>query len=614
MCGFTGWVDTDPQGKEILQKMTDALFHRGPDAEGIYCKGSVGLGHRRLSIIDLDGSSQPMVSPCGRYVLVYNGELYNFLELRQHLQSLGRTFKTRGDTEVVLQALIEWGDEAPSRFSGMFAFAFWDTQEEVLILARDHLGVKPLYLYRDGKSLIFGSEIKAILEHPQVSREINPNAIGLYLECQYIPAPQTIYQKIQKVLPAHVLVYQRGFLNQRCYWIPSYLPKWEYDEESAMELLEKHLRRSVRSMLVSDVPLGAFVSGGIDSSLVAALMQAESGQKVHMFSIALNHTHGEQQHAKAVASYLGAHFHPLVVGPQDLISALDQVFDEPFGDQAALPTLLLSKLTRNSVKVVLTGEGADEIFAGYSNYHKRIQDASLCESLYNSPRSLLYPMMPMKLRKSRICKAMARPMSQRYTTISHLFCRETYRSLLTPQFLASQRSPLSHFSEAHYFECDSDEYLDKMLHIDTKLWLPDDLLTKVDRATMAYSLEARVPYLDHQLVEFAARLPVSYKLRDFEGKYLMKKLASQGLIPRDIAYRPKWGFVMPLGDWLGKEMKPMLDSALSEEGLLKRNIFQKKALSRLQKSPKKSDASRLFSLLSLELWFRRHAPNYCFGK
>jgi asparagine synthase (glutamine-hydrolysing) len=613
MCGFTGWVDSDPQSIQTLEKMTETMISRGPDASGLFLKGTVGLGHRRLSIIDIEGSQQPMLSLDGRYALSYNGEVYNFRELREELISIGRSFQTKGDTEVVLHALIVWGEEAIARFSGMFAFAFWDRDTETLLLARDHLGVKPLYIYRDAKRIVFGSEIKAILAHPAVSREINPNAIGLYLECQYIPAPETIYQKIQKVPPAYVLRYQRGCLDQRCYWTPSYYPKWDCSEEEAIEMLEKELRRSVRSMLVSDVPVGAFVSGGIDSSLIAALMQQESGKKTEMFSIALNHTHGEQQHAARVAEYLGASFHPLVVTAGDLMGALDHMFDEPFGDQAALPTLLLSKLTRKHVKVVLTGEGADEIFAGYSNYPKRLRDARLCARLHATPLPYLYPLLPAKLRKSRICKAFARPLSRRYTTIPTLFCREIYRSLLTRPFLNAQTNSLEHFAEGYFYECDSEEYLDKMLHIDTRLWLADDLLTKVDSSTMAYSLEARVPYLDYRLVEFAARLPPQFKLRGFEGKILLKMLSSRGLLPQEIANRPKWGFVMPLGDWLAKDLKPVVDDALSESGLLGRNIFQKKSIVKLRDQTKKSDAMRLFSLLSLELWFRKNAPEYRFS-
>lgn len=612
MCGLVGWVDSIPESRAVLEAMTRTLLHRGPDATGIYCAGPLGLGHQRLSILDLEASQQPMLSRDGRYAFAYNGELYNFQELRSELEGSGCVFKTKGDTEVVFQALIHWGEKALSRFSGMFAFAFWDSKEEVLLLARDHLGVKPLYFTHDRGRILFASEIKALLAHPKCSLEINPDAIGLYLECQYIPAPYTIYTQIQKLPPAHFLKYKKGLVETQCYWTPSYAPKWEYDEETAIEMLGKELCRSVRSMMIADVPIGAFVSGGIDSSLIAAIMQKESGKKIDMFSIGLDHTHGEQQHAAKVASYLGSSFHPLVVQPQDLMQVLEFPMDEPFGDQASLPTLLLSKLTRRHVKVVLTGEGADEVFAGYSNYTKRMRDRSLCAKLHASPLPYLYPFLPMKLRKSRLCKTMARPESQRYATIPHIFCRESYRSLLGKSFGRAQKSTIEKVAEKYYFECDSQDYLDKMLHIDTRLWLADDLLTKVDRATMAHSLEARVPYLDHRFVEFVARLPVHYKLRGNEGKFLLKKWAEKW-IPKEIAYRPKWGFVMPLGDWMAGELQPMVKETLSEGGLMGRNLFQTKALLQLRDSPKKSDAARLYSLLALELWFRKYQPDYKFS-
>ena len=599
MCGFTGWFDPHPQSREILERMTASLTHRGPDGSGIFFDGPVALGHRRLAIIDLAASHQPMIFE--QYVLAYNGELYNFRQLRVELEALGHRFRTEGDTEVLLHALIEWKEEALPRLEGMFAFAFWDGKS--LLLARDHIGVKPLYICWDQGRLLFASEIKALLEHPAVSREIDPNAIGLYLECQYIPAPYTIFRHIRKLPAAHFRRLDKGHLEQRRYWLPQYLPKFEFDEETALEQLEAHLRRSVQSMLVADVPLGAFVSGGIDSSLIAALMQAESGSRAKIFSIALNHVHGEQEHASRVASYLGADFHSLIVQASDMIGALDQPFDEPFGDQAALPTLLLSKLTRNHVKVVLTGEGADEIFAGYSNYPKRLKEAPAC-ARWGGIYSHVHRFMPEKLRKNRLFKAMARPLSRRYTTIPNLFDKEIHRSLLTAPFLAAQTTSLERLAEPHYFACDSHEYLDRMLHIDTNLWLPDDLLTKVDRATMAYSLEARVPYLDHRLVEFAARLPVHFKLRGTEGKYLLKRLAAKGLLPPEIAFRPKWGFVVPLREWMSNDLKPLLDDALSAGGLFGRNIFRHGLIEK--------NGTRLFSLLSLELWFRRYAPNYRF--
>jgi asparagine synthase (glutamine-hydrolysing) len=599
MCGFTGWVDPHPQPIDILKRMTNALTHRGPDGMGIWCEGTVGLGHRRLAIIDLGGSHQPMIK--GRCALAYNGELYNFKELRAELEGLGHRFETAGDTEVLLEALVEWGEGALTRLQGMFAFAFWDG--EAMLLARDHVGVKPLYICQNGGRILFASELKALLEHPGVSREVDPNAVGLYLECQYIPAPYTIFRGVRKLGAGHLLWFREGRAEERRYWNPSYLPKFGFDEDRAAFELERELRRSVKSMLVADVPLGAFVSGGIDSSLIAALMQEESGRKAKIFSIGLNHVQGEQEYARKVADYLGADFHPLMVNASDVMGTLDDLFDEPFGDQAALPTLLLSKLTRGFVKVVLTGEGADEVFAGYSNYPKRLREAEICArwAKFYAP---FHRFMPQKLRKNRLTKAMARPIARRYTTIPNLFDSETHGSLLTKRFLSAQEKQLEDVAEGHYERCDSAEYLDRMLHVDTSLWLADDLLTKVDRATMTHSLEARVPYLDHRLIEFATRLPAEFKLKGREGKYLLKKIAGKGLLPEEIVRRPKQGFVIPLKEWMATDLKPLVDDVLSEGGLMGRNIFRK--------GLKETNGTRLFALVALELWFRKYAPDWKF--
>lgn len=617
MCGFTGWFDPDPREKEILQKMTRILAHRGPDGEGIYFEGPVALGHRRLAVIDLAASSQPMISEGGRYALAYNGELYNFRELRKELEELGQKFKTSGDTEVVLQAMIVWGEEALARFQGMFAFAFWDRKEEKLVLARDPLGIKPLYFSWDGKKLLFASEIKALLVHPDLSKEIDPKAISLYLECQYIPAPFTIYRQIRKLPAAHFLTLQRGKLVQSRYWMPTYLPKFDFDEGEAIERLEAELKRSVASMLVADVPIACFVSGGIDSSLVASMMQAEREKPIQLFHLGFDgNVPSEHEFAAKVASHIGAEYHPLIVNERDVLGMLEswaQVFDEPLGDQAALPTMLLSQLTSRSVKVVLTGEGADEVFAGYSNYGKRLREAPLAARLGSrfSPLPLLYPLFPVAARKNRVFKAAARPLPRRYTTIPNLFDRELHRSYLDSSLNGSLG--LEHLAEGHFTSCDSDEYLDKMLHIDINLWLADDLLTKVDRSTMGFSLEARVPYLDHRLVEFAARLPCAFKLRGREGKYLLKKVAERGWLPPEIVWRSKAGFVMPLREWLADKLKPMMNEALSEGGLLGRKIFKRGIIERLRREEeqrKRGHATRLWGLLALELWFRRYAPDY----
>ncbi len=590
MCGFTGWFDPSPASQSVLEQMTASLAHRGPDAEGFFYQPPIALGHRRLSIVDLAHSHQPMVF--GSYSLAYNGEVYNFRELRKELEALGHQFQTNGDTEVVLHALIEWKESALPRLQGMFALAFWGGAS--LLLARDHLGVKPLYFCHQNDKLFFASEIKALLIHPAISRDINLDALGLYLECQYIPAPYSIFKHIEKLPPAHYLKFESGQKTCHRYWTPSYLPKHAFDEETTINTLAAHLRRSVQSMLIADVPIGVFVSGGIDSSLIATLAQEVSGEKATLFSLCL----GEEAYAAHLAAHLGAIYHPLSITPADMVSALDDLFDEPLGDQAALPTLLLSKLTRKHVKVVLTGEGADEIFGGYSNYVKRLQEAPLANRYGTRAFQRLYPYLPMKLRKSRLCKAMGRPLSRRYATIPNLFDLETHRSILTFPTTTS----LEDLAEPHFHACDSDEYLDKMLHIDQNLWLADDLLTKVDRATMTHSIEARVPYLDHHLVEFSARLPTHFKIRGAERKVLLRRVAEKCHVPKEIIHRSKQGFVLPLHTWMAGPLKPWINDAfltLGERGLFRGRFLHKN-----------HHGTRLFALLSLELWLRKHAPGF----
>jgi asparagine synthase (glutamine-hydrolysing) len=347
-------------------------------------------------------------------------------------------------------------------------------------------------------------------------------------------------------------------------------------------------------MLIADVPIGIFLSGGIDSSLIAAMYQKVSSKKATLFSVNL----GEEKYAALMASHLGAEYHPLNIAPRDVIDTLDEMFDEPLGDQAALPTLLLSKWTRKHVKVVLTGEGADEVLGGYSNYVKRLKEAPIAARWGKLPLSYVYPFMPMKLRKNRLFKAMNRPLSRRYTSVASLFDREMHRSALT----FPTQTALEDLAEPHFLACDSTEYLDKMLHIDQSLWLADDLLAKVDRATMTHGLEARVPYLDHHLVEFGARLPAHLKIKGTDRKYLLRKVAEIEGLPPEIIHRSKQGFVLPLHTWMEGDLKPLLNDALAT--LEARNLFQPRFLH------KKYHATRLFALFALELWFRKYAPDY----
>jgi asparagine synthase (glutamine-hydrolysing) len=629
MCGISGFVTfglAQDNAKTILMKMNRRIAHRGPDAEGYFSAENVHLGHRRLSVIDITASTQPMTTADGRHTIVFNGEIYNFLELRESLRQSGFNFRTNGDTEVVLQAVAHWGDEALTKLQGMFAFACFDNHAKSLLIARDHIGVKPLHTAWDGKTFAFASELKAIIAHPSIGRDIDLNALGLFLECQYIPAPLTIYKSIQKLAAGHAIRLNTTTAELKTwkYWQPSFREKFTFGENEAIAALDGELRQSVKSMLVADVPLGAFVSGGIDSSLIAALMTDITGKPIETFNLGfLNNkgeadtTQSEHDEAARVAKHIGSHHHQLMVRSSDVTDAFADwvdVFDEPFGDQAALPTMLLSKLTRQHVTVALTGEGADELFSGYSNYRKRVAEEKISARLgaSMSPLPALLRALPAAARKDRLVKAIMQPLNKRYATIPNVFDIAVQPQIFSDALLAQQQTHIADYAAQFFDECDARDYIEKIMYVDTKLWLADDLLTKVDRATMAYSLEARVPYLDHRFVEFVAKLEPHLKQRDKTTKYILKKCAAQYL-PNDIVYRNKQGFVMPLSDWLDGELKPHVDAALGANGLQKRGLFRDGALTRLQAehtSGRRNHAGRIWALTVLEQWFSRYAADF----
>jgi asparagine synthase (glutamine-hydrolysing) len=621
MCGIAGFVHARPAdgATEVLRRMTRRIAHRGPDAEGYFEEGPAHLGHRRLCVIDIAASTQPMRSADGRFTLVYNGELYNFRELRSELEAAGRRFRTRGDTEVLLQAYEAWGEAALKRLQGMFAFAIWDAREQALFCARDQLGVKPFHYYWDGALFGFASELKALVEHPDVRREIDLDALSLYLEAQYIPAPRTIYRGILKLEAGHALELRGGKLREFRYWNPDFDDKAGWDEAEALELLEKELRASVRSMLVADVQLGAFVSGGIDSSVIAALMSQEVGGPIETFNLGFKDdtTQSEHEEAARVARHIGSNHHALMVTPEDVLHAFDEwvdVFDEPFGDQAALPTMLLARLTRRHVTVALTGEGADELFAGYTNYAKRVREERLTGWLAGplSPLPALARRAPEIVARDRIVKAIGLPREQRYATIPNLFDWATHRGLYSDAFLAARSERIAAYAGKRFEECNAPGYFERIMCVDLRLWLPDDLLVKVDRATMAYSLEARVPYLDHRFVEFVARLDPQMKQKGSTRKYLLKKLAEK-FLPHEIVHRRKQGFVMPLSEWLATGLKGRVEESLGANGLGRRGLFRDGALARLleeHRAGRRNHAGRLWALTVLDVWFRRYAPDF----
>lgn len=629
MCGLSGFVTfqrADYDALETLKKMNRRLSHRGPDAEGYASRDNVHLGHRRLSVIDIAASTQPMATVDARHTLVFNGEIYNYVALRDELRILGCQFRTNGDTEVVLHAIAQWGDAALSKLQGMFAFACYDHHLKSILVARDHIGVKPLHIAWDGNTFAFASELKALTAHPAISLDIDVDALNVFLECQYIPAPLTIYKSIRKLAAGHAIRLSTTTAEIKTwqYWRLSYQDKLSLSEVEATDALDNELRASVKSMLIADVPLGAFVSGGIDSSLIAALMTDITGKPIETFNLGfLNNqgeadtTQSEHDEAARVAKHLGSHHHQLMVSATDVTDAFSNwvdVFDEPFGDQAALPTMLLSKLTRQHVTVALTGEGADELFSGYSNYRKRVAEEKISALLgaAGSPLPMLLRQLPAAARKDRLVKAIMQPQNKRYTTIPNVFDTAMQPQLFSTKLLAQQRTHIADYAAKFFDECDARDYIEKIMFVDMKLWLPDDLLTKVDRATMAYSLEARVPYLDHRFVEFVARLDPNFKQHANTTKYILKKCAAKYL-PDTIINRGKQGFVMPLSDWLDGQLKPHVELALGANGLQKRGLFRDGALAKLQthhKSGRHNHAGRIWALTVLEQWFSRYSPEF----
>jgi asparagine synthase (glutamine-hydrolysing) len=619
MCGITGFLSVDPRARDALPAMTAALAHRGPDADGFHYDGPVGLGHRRLSVIDIAGSRQPLVSADGGVAVVFNGEIYNFRALRRELSAAGHAFATNGDGEVLVHGWKQWGERMLDRLSGMFAFALWDRRRHELFLARDHLGVKPLYYAWHEGAFAFGSELKALRAFPGLPHAIDLDALALYLECQYIPAPHSIYRAIRKLPAGHWMSIRDGRLATGAYWRPSYVPKHDFAGDEAAGALDAQLRRSVQSMLVSDVPLGAFVSGGVDSGVIAAMATEISGGPIDTFNLGFagHGTGSEHEEAARVGRHIGSRHHCLMLSPDEVLPALDRwvdVFDEPFGDQAALPTMLLAQYARQRVTVVLTGEGADEVFGGYSNYVKRLREERLTRVLgaRGSPLPWIARHLPPRLARDRIIKAVREPVSRRYTTIPNIFDVLLRGEYFTDRFGAAARARVADHAEALYAECDSPDYLDHLLNIDARLWLPDDLLAKVDRATMAFSLEARVPYLDHEFYGWCARLPQPLKLHGAARKLLLKELAERYL-PNDIVHREKQGFMMPLARWFAGELAADVARALGPGGLARRGLIRPAAIARLlaeHASGRRDHAMRLWVLLILERWFARYEPDF----
>jgi len=620
MCGIAGqfnYRSGAPAVEVRLGQMCDLLAHRGPDGSGTWAAGPVGLGHRRLSIIDLsDAGRQPMSSPDGALVIVFNGEIYNFRELRRELAADGYTFRTKTDTEAILAAYDKYGPDCVRRLEGMFAFALWDARTRRLMLARDRAGKKPLYYWDHPNGLSFASEPKAFLADPAFPRRVNPEALAAYLALQYVPAPLSAFEEVHKLPPAHYALVDASGMTLTRYWRLPYVPKVRLSEADAVEGLREHLRAAVRKRLVSDVPLGAFLSGGIDSSLVVALMHEQGTERVKTFSIGFDEAeYNELAYARLVARRYETDHHEYIVRPNALEILPDLIwhYNEPFADSSAIPTYYLARLTRQHVTVALNGDAGDENFAGYDRYVANELAARVNRVPLRLRRTVAAGarLLPARGRGTlnrarRFLAALGESREQRYIRWLCHFDPGVMQSLCTREFLSTVTTdPVASLLKT-YAETDAPDFIDATLDVDVQHYLPDDLLVKVDIATMAHSLEARAPFLDHGLMEFAARLPSSFKLRGTTKKYLLKQLA-RDYLPAEIIDRPKMGFGVPLEPWFREDLRELAHDVLLGPRARARGYFNLpfvEGLLRDHVAGRRSAHYQLWNLLVLELWHR----------
>ncbi len=623
MCGIAGILQLDrsraaPAG--VLEEMLRAIVHRGPDEDGRLVDDELAMGMRRLSIIDLQDGQQPIFDEQRRFGVVFNGEIYNYRELRTELEQRGHVFRTRSDTEVIVHLFEEHGSQCVDFLRGMFGLAVWDNQTRSLFLARDRLGIKPLYYTLQGDTLIFGSEIKAVLRHPGVTAQLDHRALGQYLSLKYVPAPRTMFEGILSLPPGHTLHARDGQCHIERYWNVSYATEGDdrsedqRSEDDCRQQLADLLRESVGLRLRSDVPFGAFLSGGVDSSTIVALMAEQMSEPVKTFSVGFDGggEADELPYARQVAERFGCEHHTLVVTASDFLRDAEDVLwhlDQPIADQATVATHMVAKLARRHVKMVLTGEGGDELFAGYARYQGE-QFAKWFRPLPSWARRGLRRVSRQLpgLRRAKIAlnALTIRDEAERMANWFPMFTDETRAQVLRPEHHLSAGDTADVFAE-HLKDCDAVSSLDRMLYVDSKLWLADYLLLRGDKLTMANSLEARVPLLDHRLVEFAAGLPEHYKLRGKTRKYLLKQVAAE-LIPDDIIHRKKQGFPIPIERWLRAEARPLMRDLLDSATFRDRGLFETAAVETLMGRHESSYAdhsTELWGLMSLEMWLRK---------
>jgi asparagine synthase (glutamine-hydrolysing) len=627
MCGIAGVFYRDqarPVDSSLLKAMGESIAHRGPDAEGYWAEPGIGLVHRRLSIIDLAGGDQPIGNEDGSVQVIFNGELYNFPELRAGLEARGHRFRTRSDTEVLVHLYEEDGDQLVERLRGMFAFALWDRRRRCLVLARDRLGIKPLYLYRDADKAVFGSELKAILAHPEVPRRIDVTALENYLAFGMVPGAQTIFRDVAKLPPAHVVTLRADDLarSPRRYWQLRLEPDERRTAHEWQEAVSAKVDEAVRRHLLADVPVGAFLSGGVDSSAVVAAAAGSANGPLQTFSIGFSDDKvGELPYARAVAARFGTRHTEEVVTPQavSLLEQLTRYYDEPFADSSAIPTFLVSRLARRTVKVVLSGDGGDEAFGGYARYAHDLREAAVRRWLpawfqhtVLAPLARAWPKadcLPRPLRAKTVLTNLSLDAGSAYANTLALCRPPLRRRLLAPDVATSLNGHVPEWvvGEPHAAAPAADP-LAGMILADVATLLPDDYLVKVDRASMANGLEVRPPLLDHELLELAARIPSRWKVRGGQTKWLFKQACGDRL-PANVLHRPKQGFEMPIDRWLRGPLRDAFESTVLQPqgrvaGLLNQPVVD--ALYRNHLRGLGRHGSVLWSLLVLAHWAERY--------
>lgn len=625
MCGIAGFTFERRQidVQKTIEAMTAAIRHRGPDEDGFYVDDRIALGSRRLSIIDLSTGRMPIHNEDQSLWIVFNGEIYNFPELRADLVTKGHIFLTHSDTEVIVHLYEEYGTECVARLNGIFAFALWNTKDQSLLLARDHIGVKPLHYLEYAEGIIFASELKAILKHPLVEARLDVQALSKYLTYEYVPAPHSIFTGIKKVEPGHYVVYRKGTLINQKYWdIPfdEHAISYKCEAECAEELLFR-LRESVKRQLISDVPIGVLLSGGIDSSTIATLAAQVSPDHIRSFSIGFDEpSFDETRYAERMSRLIGTQHHHQVLSSRKMLDVIPQVaniLDEPMADASIIPTYLLSQMTAQSVKVALGGDGADELFAGYPTYqaHRLVAYYSILPYKFRELINRIAQRLPVShqnisfdFKIKQFLRGMGVSSEIRFFLWMGAFLEREKRQLFTPEVREQLRNKNPFENIIRYIhDSQLTQELERILYLSMKLYLQDDILVKVDRASMANSLEVRVPYLDYTFVEYVAQLPTMYKLNGLTMKYILKK-AVRDVLPAEIIHRKKKGFGVPVSKWFKHDLKDLLLSYLSEDRIRQAGLFQYAYIKHLLDehfADKCDHRKQLWPLLVFEIW-REH--------